>query len=354
MKYKLLLLSLAITMTSFGKNVLEAFPAQFSQPEQNRVRSVQKKPKVYRNIKAVERKYQSFCYGGRYPVPLDSMPEGKFVRAVIDGDLETVDAMLDAGFDIDKVILFYNGKTDRLFRVSEFDPGRIVRNFSSYRFKHGGSATLDSKDAELYGTPLMVAARIGNSKMVSHLLGRGANPNIFIETKFNFTRGCLLSPLSFNVRNQIYALKEAYWPAISAIYERKDEVFVKKVFSRCDRIARMLVDAGAMLAPEDRAGRTALYDAFEAMSTYLLELGVKSGLDPLAEDNTGKNFVEFLQDLCARHDNYENYENLVRVFLDTLRKNGVALPADAERLVMPDNADSADDDPSFRPVKIKR
>ena len=347
MKYKLLLLSLAITMTSFGKNVLEAFPAQFSQPEQNRVRSVQKKPKVYRNIKAVERKYQSFCYGGRYPVPLDSMPEGKIVRAVIDGDLETVDAMLDAGFDIDKVILFYNGKTDRLFRVSEFDP---VRNFNSYRVTHSGSATLDSKEwiAELYGTPLMVAARIGNSKMVSHLLGRGANPNIFIETKFNFRS------LPFNVRNQIYALKEAYWPAISAIYERKDEVFVKKVFSRCDRIARMLVDAGAMLAPEDRAGRTALYDAFEARSTYLLELGVKSGLDPLAEDNTGKNFVEFLQDLCARHDNYENYENLVRVFLDTLRKNGVALPADAERLVMPDNADSADDDPSFRPVKIKR
>ena len=387
MKHTLPLTFLAISMTCLGQSASHPSSGQLKPSEWFRTteqpRSAQKKPKAYRNINAVmlPLKYQhvgssdpdspNFMFGGGFmqsiATPKEMTPEGKFVQAIINGDVETVNAMLNDGFNIDSVILFCNGNKPQTFPISEWTPPFSARALPSVPVSRNGSYDIrpfpflnrtpvyvmgpQEGPCELYGTPLMVAARIGNARMVSLLLSRGANPNVFIETKFAFANQANACPYPFSMRNQIYALKEAYWPALDMMIKQYDQTVINNAFSRCDRIARMLVDAGAMLAPDDRAGRTALYDAFETWSVFLLELGLKSGLDPLAEDNTGKNFVDFLMDMSACN---KDTDILIKPFLNTLQRNGVALPTHAGQLASPDNADNADDDPSFRPVEIKR
>ena len=77
----------------------------------------------------------------------------------------------------------------------------------------------------LYGTPLMAACRARNEKLVSFLLRRGANPNMFVK---------------LGDGKWLYALREPYVNAMSA----RDR-------AKAERIRSLLVEAGAVMIDGD-------------------------------------------------------------------------------------------------------
>ncbi len=301
------------------------------------------------------------------PTPENKTREGLLVEAIIGGDIATVNKVLDSGMDIDKVLIFLDGNSPVKVPMSAIDLSDAFGRFMCSHNFDRGCYQVSLGDGfyrhNFYGTPLMLAARLGRTKIVELLLKRGANPNIFIETKQKYDPSRFgLFPNS--IRSTMYALKEAYWPLFNIVRKGKEEEMWNATLAKCDKIAKMLVKAGAMFAPADpNTQRTALYDAAETMSPFMLELALKSGEgeppktpDPLEEDTTGRSFVDFIvQYRSSLPDEASKAfldRRLVRPFFETMRKHGTVLPPEAGRLLTPDNADSADDDPDFRPVKI--
>ena len=191
-------------------------------------------------------------------------------------------------------------------------------DFRSIAYVSGGAGVQRSW-LELYGTPLMVAARLGNKYMVKKLLAKGANPNVFIRTGgVLHCHGALFSTnknLIGCIRPWICALIDTY-----SMIEGKSA----RDMSAC---ASMLIDAGAYFprSTKDDQGRTMLWDAVMLTSPELVETCVKRfGLNVNEEDNLGKTVSEYL---VQAGTNGGKYVNGISATLRKLRELGANVPS---------------------------
>ena len=172
---------------------------------------------------------------------------------------------------------------------------------------------------ELYGTPLMVAARLGNKFMVKNLLSRGANPNVFIRTGgVLHCRGSL-----FGAKENLIGCTRPWICALLDTYSMIDGKSVRDM-SAC---ASMLVEAGAYFprSTKDDQGRTMLWDAAILTSPELAEICVKRyGFNVNEEDNLGKTVSEYLVSVGSGGD---KYVNAISATLRKLRELGANVPS---------------------------
>lgn len=181
-----------------------------------------------------------------------------------------------------------------------------------------GGVGVQSSWLELYGTPLMVAARLGNKYMVKKLLAKGANPNVFIRT--GGVLHCHGEFFSAN-KNLIGCIR----PWICALIDTYSMIEGKSArdMSAC---ASMLIDAGAYFprSTKDDQGRTMLWDAVMLTSPELVEICVKRfGLNVNEEDNLGKTVSEYL---VQAGTNGGKYVNGISATLRKLRELGANVP----------------------------
>lgn len=315
---------------------------------------------VQRNY-VVPRFYDYSVPGSGYTVesytPRNATPQGRLVEAIAAGDIDTVNAILDAGLDVDAPILFHNGTAPLRFAVKDERLGGDSGNMVALAQSVFSSRAYPTAAGEMFGTPLMLAARTGNLKIAKILLERGANPNIFIETKQKYGTtivedgSCWLLP--GHRRNMIFALKEAYWPLVRCFFSSASPAEFRKTAAKCDRMADLLVSHGASLAPADRAGQNALWDAAEMLSPHLLEMALESGVNAEDETNAGESFVDIFTGMCrAACDDRGAF--VCETFREILKCHGVNPPGEAIRATPPDGADDAENDPDFKPVPVKR
>ena len=189
-------------------------------------------------------------------------------------------------------------------------------DFGSIAYVSGSG--VQSSWLELYGTPLMVAARLGNKFMVKKLLAKGANPNVFIRT--GGVLHCHGTLFSSN-KNLIGCIR----PWICALVDTYTVIEGKKTqdISAC---ASMLIDAGAYFprSTKDDQGRTMLWDAVILTSPEFVELCVKRfGLNVNEEDNLGRTVSEYLVQAGM---NGGKYANEISATLRKLRGLGANVP----------------------------
>lgn len=215
------------------------------------------------------------------------------VDAIASGNVGALDALLDAGrLGIDEVmaISWYGGsKTlDATSKAWDLQDHNYAPAAMGNPVLFGGwtvheMPAFGASHSVLHGTPLMVAARFGNARMVRHLLDRGANPNVFIQVggAMNGIMDLYCDGRRID-RPWLFALLETY----------RKTPWNKKPADKKDEIARMLVEAGAVLPPEDGYGRNGLWDASIARSVPMLEMALAAGLDINAEDYSGHAVAE--------------------------------------------------------------
>ncbi len=250
----------------------------------------------------------------------------KLLLAIQSGDVNIVDSVLDGGkVGLNEPIALFtspyrygkwngslSGKSVVVWPLAgqkmerKCESKDFAGNYSTlvpYAFSWSGVDRVDrimvwgGNPPVLFGTPLMFASRIGNTFMVRHLLEKGANPNILIEAEV--LRGGVSRPWMF---------------ALGDAYRCSDAV-------KAEKIARLLVEAGALLPPADSTGRNGLWDAMIARSPLMLDMAIRQGCDVNGDDHTGKTVADW----CAQEAN----DPSARAFLKVLEERGAKLPEPA-------------------------
>lgn len=225
-----------------------------------------------------------------------------FVKTLIAGDVAGVDAILSKGkIGINDVICLTendNVRRGKLFTAqTQFRPPEIAQNVGGMyaRFLNAYTVT-DKYDSslgkneviEFYGTPLMMAARAGNTSMVTFLLKQGANPNVFVKTKGVDVQaeGQLIGGPSLVAGRRpwsvLCALTECYVRTVGKYIESEDEC------------AALLIKHGAAMPPTNSQGQTALWAAAQARSRFLLDQFVKMGADVNHKDDLGMTIADYV------------------------------------------------------------
>jgi len=225
-----------------------------------------------------------------------------FVKTLIAGDVAGVDAVLSKGkIGINDVICLTendNVRRGKLFTdQTQFRPPEIAQNVGGMyaRFLNAYTVT-DKYDSalgkneviEFYGTPLMMAARAGNTSMVAFLLKQGANPNVFVKTMGVDVQadGQLIGGPSLVAGRRpwsvLCALTECYVRTVGKYIESEDEC------------AALLIKHGAAMPPTNSQGQTALWAAAQARSRFLLDQFVKMGADVNHKDDLGMTIADYV------------------------------------------------------------
>ena len=225
-----------------------------------------------------------------------------FVKMMIVGDVAGVDAILSKGkIGVNEVICLTandnlrRGKlfTDKtVFRPPEFaqNVGAMYARFlNAYTVTDKYDSSLGKNEViEFYGTPLMMAARAGNTSMVAFLLKQGANPNVFVKTKGVDVQaeGQLIGGPSLVAGRRpwsvLCALTECYVRTVGKYIESEDEC------------AALLIKHGAAMPPTKSQGQTALWAAAQARSRFLLDQFVKMGADVNHKDDLGMTIADYV------------------------------------------------------------
>ena len=225
-----------------------------------------------------------------------------FVKAMTAGDVAGVDAILSRGkIGINDVICLTendNVRRGKLFLdKTVLRPPELGQNVGAMyaRFLNAYTVT-DKYDSalgkneviEFYGTPLMMAARAGNTTMVAFLLKQGANPNVFVPTK-----GVDVQRQGQVIGSPTVVAGARPWAVICALTECYVRTTGKYVES-ADECAELLLKHGAVMPPANSQGQTALWAAAQARSTYLLEQFVKMGADINHKDDLGMTVADYV------------------------------------------------------------
>lgn len=184
----------------------------------------------------------------------------------------------------------------------------------------------------LLGTPLMIAARAGRTKVVAALLKLGANPNVFIKVQdYNADR--------FGERSGTWKCPRPYLCALFDCYMKMAPDAIEKA----DEIAKMLIGNGAIFIAKiekrgiakieerdtDDYGRNALWDIARIKSTYLLSEILKSDFfrDKI---NHRDNSEKTIADYCAEEMGGLYGDELCREFMAGLQRFGADFKDDLE------------------------
>ena len=168
-------------------------------------------------------------------------PQKKMLDALSNGDMQTIDRLLGGSLHVDEVLCFSEeqwpcGPCTNQVNTRILVPGvhiwherppdaRALADCFWRAYPRAVDDAFGYGSIRLYGTPLMAACRARNEKMVSFLLKKGANPNMFVK---------------LGAGKWLYALREPYVNAVSA----RDR-------SRARRICDLLAEAGAVMMDGD-------------------------------------------------------------------------------------------------------
>ena len=168
-------------------------------------------------------------------------PQKMMLDALNNGDTQMIDRLLDGALHIDEVLCFSEELWPCKPCTSQIDTRILVPGAHIWHERPPEARALvdcfwrayprAADDAfgygsiRLYGTPLMAACRSRNVKMVSFLLRRGANPNMFVK---------------LGDGKWLYALREPY---VNAVFARDRE--------RAENICTLLAEAGAVMMDGD-------------------------------------------------------------------------------------------------------
>lgn len=183
----------------------------------------------------------------------------------------------------------------------------------------------------LIGTPLMLAVRLGNVRMLKELLNRGADPNVVIKTRGILglgARGCERPFLSAIVEAATLCQKRLVSPPITLWNsDHSAKVISSPVKTPTCRTQclKLLRQAGARSLPTDGKGRTAAWDALNAQSEELLDMAVADGVDLREEDHFGKTVLDYcrenVQSAKTKRERHE-WEKFAQVIERMIRDSG--------------------------------
>ena len=225
-----------------------------------------------------------------------------FVKTLIAGDVAGVDAILSKGkIGINDVICLTENASVRRGKLftdqTQFRPPEIAQNVGAMyaRFLNAYTVT-DKYDSalgkneviEFYGTPLMMAARAGNTLMVAFLLKQGANPNVYVKTK-----GVDVQAEGQAIGEPSLAAGRRPWAVLCALTECYVRTAGKYIESE-DECAALLLKHGAAMPPVNSMGQTALWSAAQARSRFLLDQFVKMGADVNHKDDLGMTVADYV------------------------------------------------------------
>ena len=271
---------------------------------------------------------------GQQGLPTTDMPECSMVKAVVGGDVNTIDLLVRAGMDIDEPICLYErpsmgsrpsfrevhtGQVDISRRFlgivqttsmpfvpvrSSIIPNKLWVGLPGNIREPGVLFTLGGGSASytLFGTPLMIACRMRNKHMVKLLLERyQANPNILIE-----------QTSSAGTRPYYSALRALFGPANGSFDPPSNEEEGK-----IRDIIGMLCNAGLCLAPEDGRNRNALWDALEDASVIEFGMALRY-YNVNSTDTSEKPFVQYLNEYVAASMAMPNGRYVKKACLDMM------------------------------------
>nr|MCR4805256.1 ankyrin repeat domain-containing protein [Clostridia bacterium] len=248
-------------------------------------------------------------------------------KAIREGSIERVDSLIsENGGSINDVLALSNGDmhwvtSDKTFSY-EKTGGRTLECLAAmtpkgYHYKLIKPAPRQApynfyNACNVLGTPLMVAARMRNESMVTALLKRGANPNVFIEVSDYVPCSFYgISNLSgpWNCRRPyLCALFDAYMPLDSTTMDK------------ADAIAKILLEHGAAFYKKpDNDERTAIWDAARLKSAYLLSEMLKKDFDINKEDVDGMTIMDWC---LQERPQAGSHQMLHRRFVRALEKMG--------------------------------
>ena len=250
-------------------------------------------------------------------------PAMTLVSKIVAGDVAGVDAILSqGGVGINEVICLTISENIRRRKMNteqmQFKPP-YLGNRSVHRLDYCyiidssiDGALGKNEQLEFYGTPLMLASRRGDAAMVSFLLEKGANPNVFVRVN-----GVLEQSEGQLIGGPVMQAGRRPWAMLCALSDCYVRTFAKYVES-ADECAAILFRHGAAMPPENQMGQTALWAAAQARSVFLLEQFVRMGADVNHKDKLGMTVADYvMREISASSGNLRREYELFMSALQT-------------------------------------